>query len=558
MTTIESLEENFRFLTIEATNLVEATLSFLDAPSRTLFERIISRDDYVDNLKNVIENTCFSKIHGGADISGRMVDTIRSVQIMCANLERIADFCVNITRQVEHFADPRFLHRYDYRAMFTIIRDGLARIAPTRRGADLTGALEICKAENQLDALYKEHFDRIMAELSRGGDPRDLITALFIFRYLERVGDSLLNIGEALIFSILGERIKIEQFEALRQTLDKGGFTGSVGDIDFKSIWGSRSGCRIGRVASRPPGAAGAAPASPEDVAAGSLYKEGNLKKIRREKDNIERWAKVFPGIGPRIFSFHEDADNDHGAMLVEFLPGCTLDEVILSPNQELATNALFVLTATLHEIWAQTLTPRPCPTRFMAQLEERLEAVRQVHPDFERPERSLGLARIAPTSELIARCKALEAELPAPASMLIHGDFNTNNVVYDHERQQVHFIDLYRSTEGDYVQDVAVFLVSNFRVPLKGRQERDRLNWVIAQFLEFAAAFAGEMGDTTFQARLALGLARSLYTSTRFELHPKFSKEMCLRAHFLMEKTLAHQDQPWEAFRLPEGVLYY
>lgn len=548
MTTFESLEENFRFMTIEATNLVDATLSFLDAPSRALFERIISRDDYVDNLKNVIENACFSKIHGGAEISGRMVDTIRSVQIMCANLERIADFCVNITRQVEHFADPRSLHRYDYKAMFAVIREGLARVAPTRRAADLAGALEICKAENELDALYKQNFDRIMAELSRGGDPRDLITALFIFRYLERVGDSLLNIGEALIFSILGERIKIEQFEALRQTLDKGGFTGSVGDIDFKSIWGSRSGCRIGRVGSRPPDA--------EDVASGSLYKEGNIRKIRREKENIERWARVFPGIGPRIFSFHEDGD--HGAMLVEFLPGCTLDEVILSPNQELATNALFVLTATLHEIWAQTLTPRPCPTRFMTQLEERLEAVRQVHPDFERPERSLGLARIAPTSELVARCKELEAGLPAPASMLIHGDFNTNNVVYDHERQQVHFIDLYRSTEGDYVQDVAVFLVSNFRMPLRGRQERDRLNWVIAQFLDFAASFAEEMGDATFQARLALGLARSLYTSTRFELHPKFSKEMCLRAHFLMEKALAHQDAPWEAFRLPEGVLHY
>jgi len=548
MPTLESLEENFRFLTIEAVNLVEATLSFLGEPSRTLFERIISRDDYVDNLKNVIENKCFSKIHGETDIPGRMVDTIRSVQIMCVNLERIADFCVNITRQVEHFTDPKFLHRYDYQAMFAIIRDGLARIAPTRRAADLGGALEICKTEYELDALYKQNFDRIMAELSRGGDPRDLITALFIFRYLERVGDSLLNIGEALIFSILGERIKIEQFEALRQTLDKGGFTGTVDDIDFKSIWGSRSGCRIGRVASRLPGS--------EDVASGSLYKEGNIRKIRREKENIERWAKVFPGIGPRIFSFHEDGD--HGALLVEFLPGCTLDEVILSPNQELATNALFVLTATLHEIWAQTLTPRPCPTNFMAQLEDRLDSVRQVHPDFERPERSLGLARIAPTVELIARCKALEAELPAPMSMLIHGDFNTNNVVYDHERQQVHFIDLYRSTEGDYVQDVAVFLISNFRVPLLGRQERDRLNWVIAQFLDFACGFAEEIGDVTFHARLALGLARSLYTSTRFELNPKFSKEMYLRAHFLMEKTLAHQGAPWETFRLPEGVLYY
>ncbi len=550
MLTFEGLEENFRFLTLEVENLVDLTARFLAEPSRELFEKINSRDDYVDNLKNIIENKCFSKIHTGEALSGRAVDSIRAMQIMCVNLERIADFFVNVTRQMEHFSDPSFIGRYAYQAQLGIVREALAKIGPTRRLADLNTALEICKSEFELDRMYKEAFDRIMEELSRGTQTQNLITALFIFRYLERVGDSLLNIGEALIFSILGEKIKIEQYEALRQTLDKTGFTGSVGDIDFKSIWGSRSGCRIGRVDNSLPTA--------DNVAHGSLYKEGAARKIQREKENIERWGKVFPGIGPRIFSYHEDKENDHASLLVEFLPGCTLDEVVLSADWELVQNALFVLTDTLADIWGQTAAPGAVNARFMRQLGSRLESVRQVHPDFDRQERAMGLARIISTRELLDRLAEVETGLDAPASMLIHGDFNTNNVVYDHEGQRVHFIDLYRSCEGDWVQDAAVFLVSNFRVPLLGKQERDRLNRVIEIFHEFSSRFAAQRGDATFQARLALGLARSMLTSTRFELNPKFAKEMFLRSHFLMEKILAHAGGPWEQFRLPAHVLYY
>jgi len=548
MIVFEGLEENFKFMTMDVANIVEATEQFLNNPTRELLSKVTSRDDYVDNLKNVIENKCFSKIHTGGDLSERGVNTIRAMQTMCVNLERIADFCVNVVRQVEHFSDPAFMGQYDYQSMFAIIRESLENIQATRLSGDLAMALAVCKSEYELDRQYKEVFDRLMAELTRGREVQNLITALFIFRYLERIGDSLLNIGEALIFSILGERIKIEQFEALQQTLHKSGFTGSVSDIDFQSIWGSRSGCRIGRVHQHG--------ARPEEYAHGSLFKEGNLKKILREKQNIERWEKVFPGLGPRIFSYHEDGDK--ASLLVEFLPGCTLDEVIISGDKELFLNAFFVLTQTLRQIWTDTLSHKSCKADFVRQLRSRRESVLQVHPDFDRQAKNVGLAQVMSTTELLDRCQAIEEELESPLSILIHGDFNTNNVVYDHDSQRVHFIDFYRSDEGDYAQDVAVFLMSNFRIPLFGSAERERLNWTIRQFYDFALGFAVEHEDSTFQARLALGLARSFYTSTRFELNQKFAKEMFLRSHFMLEKVLAHEGRPWSKFVLPQGVLQY
>ena len=85
----------------------------------------------------------------------------------------------------------------------------------------------------------------------------------------------------------------------------------------------------------------------------------------------------------------------------------------------------------------------------------------------------------------------------------------------------------------------------------------RNRLNGIIGDFYEFFHAVAQGQGDRTFQARMALALARSFLTSTRFELHAKFAKEMFLRAHFLMEK-LADQTAPWDDFSLPVDILFY
>jgi hypothetical protein len=56
----------------------------------------------------------------------------------------------------------------------------------------------------------------------------------------------------------------------------------------------------------------------------------------------------------------------------------------------------------------------------------------------------------------------------------------------------------------------------------------------------------------------MALALARSLYTSTRFELNDEFAKDMFLRAHYLMEKVVNHQGQPWEDFELSTDILFY
>lgn len=545
MHTFEGVEENLRFLIVETETQVRSLRGFLGRPSRERYESITSKDDYIDNLKTVIESKCFTKIHT-QQLDQKEINKIRSIQTIGVNLERMADFCVNIARQMGFLDDPDILNHYEYEPAFDEIEKSLSRILPVFHSADLAGALSICKTEYDLDEIYKTCFNRIMDELENGGDARRLITILFIFRYLERIGDSMLNIGEALIFNILGERIKIEQFEALQTTLSKSGFKESIGEIDFQYIWGTRSGCRIGRVGQN------GAESIPD--AQGSIFKEGLKKKIIREKQSLERWNRTFPGLTARIYGFNEESES--ASMLVEFLPGCTLDECILSTDENVLQNALFLLQQTMFEVWEASHKDCPFQTDYMDQIRERWESILRLHPDFYRKACRINNKTIASTRSLLDRCRAVEAEINAPFTVLIHGDLNVNNVVYNHQRQRVHFIDLNRSRDYDYIQDVSVFLVSNFRLPVFETKFRKRIQGIMDGFLRHAADFAAAYDDRTFDVRMALALARSFYTSTRFETNYAFAREMFLRAHLLMEKVIEHPPRPWPEFQLPARVL--
>ncbi|MDR3155163.1 MAG: phosphotransferase [Deltaproteobacteria bacterium] len=268
------------------------------------------------------------------------------------------------------------------------------------------------------------------------------------------------------------------------------------------------------------------------------------------------RWAKLRPGLAPEVKAFIPARKGSEAALVLEYVPSRNLQTLFLENAPDEALEGLDAAMAVMSGIWEETALPRPCSAAFARQALERFGEASCLYPQLMRYQGALGSLEIRPISDMLAELSAMEAEIPALRSMLIHGDFNLSNILYDPASRRLHMLDLYRSRESDYVQDVSVMLVSVLRLPMTAPQERRRLAEAAGRAWDLAAGFAARLGDPTYEARLALGLGRSCLTSTRFLMDERMAARVVARARYLFEKLLAFRGRPLEEFRLSKGIL--
>lgn len=533
----DGLRENLRFLIHEVEKQVEKTQKALRDPTPRLVSAVLSREDYINNLKSTIRRKCFT-LAAKLDPKAREVHLLRSIDAIAVNLERIADFCANIVTQVGYIENFTLLESINFAPFWDEITSGIRPIEEALNHIDITLALRICRCEHHLDRLFEGAFQDILERLKSGRDPQTLVTVLFISHYLERMGDSLLNIGEAVLSARLGERIKIDQFLALEDTLEAGEID-TMDEIALEPMGETRSGCRINRITSR------------GDTSDGRsvIFKEGQTNKVRQEYDALLEWQNLFPNHVPKVYAFQERGDI--AALLYEFLTGSTLEQLLLEGTTDTLNAAFETLSTTLHTIWDQTLEPSPVRAGFMRQLRKRLNDVYALHPLFKHMRSSTHRKTF---DELIALCEPLEDALAAPFAVRIHGDFNLDNMIFEESDHTLRFIDLRRSCMMDYVQDISVVIVSALRLTRLPEDRRPMMHRLTERIYHFGADFADEHDDTTFEARLALGLARSLATSTRFVLSETQSLAMFNAARNLLGELSQARDL--HDFVLPREVL--
>jgi aminoglycoside phosphotransferase (APT) family kinase protein len=274
----------------------------------------------------------------------------------------------------------------------------------------------------------------------------------------------------------------------------------------------------------------------------------------------VKSWHEIYPGLAPKILSYKKRGQS--AALLIEHLPGYTFESILLNEPQQLLDEALQQLSKTLRSVWAETRNAEPAPAHYMGQLKKRLDEVYNIHPEFRRGAMSLCGAKVNAYDDLVEQARQLEATLTPPFAVYIHGDFNVDNIIYDPLEKRINFIDLHRSQYLDYVQDVSVFMVSNYRLQIQDWPLRRRILKLAVAFYKMARRFARNNNDPSFELRLALGLARSFMTSTRFILDKSLARNMFMRSRYLIELVLAaHQRANGELenikFKLPVKELF-
>lgn len=541
----KNIRDNLRFLCIEVDSLLESLEACFQGGVAIQGRRILDRGGYAYNLKIRIHNASLQQLSqlkkGDASIM-----SLRGAEFIATDLERIAELCRESVKQISYLDNLELIHAEAYPALLALIREGIGMIGAAARDSDSRQALKIGQLESQIDRAYHKLYKHYIAALkAKSKQTESLATALFIAHNVEQMGDALRNISETIISANIGQPVNFERYHALQESVEHLETEVLRGQLKVAPIAETRSGSAIS-------GVHAGSGKSRETVA---IFKEGQKRKLKEERQGVESWHEIYPGLAPRILSYKKRGQS--AALLIEHLPGLTFEQIVLNGNKRQLADCLAHLHDTLQSVWQETRNNKPVMAGFMAQTAKRLPEIYKIHPEFNRGKSDICGLKPTPFADLLSKAASYEAQLKAPFSVYIHGDFNVDNIIYDPAEQRINFIDLHRSRYMDYVQDVSVFMVSNYRLQILDHEVRKRIMAVAREFCEAARQFAAKQGDDSFELRLALGLARSFITSTRFTLDKSQARRMYLRSCYLIERVLSTPSNKASSFKVPVKEIF-
>lgn len=538
----EAVDENLSFLLAELDGQLTRLIGYFDAPRIETAEALIQRAGYSHNLSGRVRKASLAAMMRGKRGQAQELQ-LQSVDTIARNLDLISRLGRRAVQHAVRIEQVKLLRSDAYVGPLRQVRKALARLRNALNSRDSKLAVEIGKERAAISVFHDRLFRTYTRDMASTKHTEDLAHALLTLNEVQRMGEALEAISAALLSINIGQVVQFERYFTLRSVLD--GVAGDDEKVTLMPLADTRSGSGISSVSTR----------DRKGKAVSAVFKDGDRRKVKEERVGVKSWNSVYPGLAPEILSYEKHGES--AALLIEHLEGETFEDIVLGGSEAELEQAQKALHKTVRDIWRQTLTDEPAEMRAMEQLGKRMADVYRLHPRFDRGTQRLNGLRLDDFDNLITAAAKREAAMAAPFSVYIHGDFNLDNVIYDPAAEKIRFIDLHRSRYMDYVQDVSVFMVSNYRLQVVDSETRSRIARVAVDMHDMAAKFARRQKDPGFEFRLALGLARSFASSTRFVLDRDHARRMMQRARYILESALAVPEGKESRLKLPIRMLF-
>ena len=192
--------------------LVEQQLDdAIDALSRrdtVLADLVIHNDEKVDILEHQIEEKAILTIAKRQPMARDLREIMVAIKVS-SDLERIGDLAKNTAKRAHAMSEalPRKLMAGVTR-MGRLAQEELKNILDAYARSDATKALEVWRADEELDALYNSIFRELLTYMME--DPRDISLCthlLFGAKNMERIGDHATNIAENIHYLVHGKAL---------------------------------------------------------------------------------------------------------------------------------------------------------------------------------------------------------------------------------------------------------------------------------------------------------------------------------------------------------------
>jgi len=167
------------------------------------------RDDHaqIDRMEREIEQSCLRILLMEHPVASDF-HAVSAALKMITDLERIGDQAWDIAEITTQFSDLEYIKKLDHipqmaAIVIQMVKDGVQAYI----NRDLALARSLDKTDNKIDNL----FDIVMADLTalikkNPDNAEQAIMFMMITKYLERIGDHAVNIGDWVVYALTGNR----------------------------------------------------------------------------------------------------------------------------------------------------------------------------------------------------------------------------------------------------------------------------------------------------------------------------------------------------------------
>ncbi|MBI9104832.1 MAG: phosphate signaling complex protein PhoU [Spirochaetales bacterium] len=207
---IADLNVNLLKMSVTVEEALNKSISALRDQNPGLAEEVIRDDDKINDMEMELFDTVTTLMATEQPVAGDLRHLIGAIRII-TDLERAGDYAVHIAKGVIRLQDVKYLKPLtilpEMAETATLM---LKQAIEAFMNRDVVVAKETAKLDNEIDNGLKKIFKKLLPRMKENPDDVDqALELVFLGRYLERLGDHVVNICEWVIYTGTGDHVEL-------------------------------------------------------------------------------------------------------------------------------------------------------------------------------------------------------------------------------------------------------------------------------------------------------------------------------------------------------------
>lgn len=188
---------------------MDIMLEAIEKRDITALEKVIDRDDIIDDYEYSIEKKCLSMILRQQPVAADL-RTIASILKIITDLERIADQCSDVAKYeikiLKNQSKPSGFDNSSIIKMAEQVKKMVTSTIDCYVNLDAKKAVKVSMEDDIVDNYFSEITKQIQEEMIKNKEfVNEGICLLYIIKYIERMGDHTTNVCEWIAYRVTGE-----------------------------------------------------------------------------------------------------------------------------------------------------------------------------------------------------------------------------------------------------------------------------------------------------------------------------------------------------------------